>query len=131
MPIPKIRQPISADDERELSNLIVRWGMLVVGLLLVILSLVLKIEPALIPKGSNVAADILAKVGLVFICAWLAWPAVVAIKKAPGGMFVLFGIMAAMLLFVYRPRTLYITGPFIGVAAILAILMGWIRQLQR
>ena len=114
--------------DEELSALILRWGMLAVGLTMLATSLVLRIQPSLLSKGTSLIADLFGKVGLVFLAAWLAWPAVIALRKAPGGMLVLAGAMATMLLFVYRPRTIYLTGPFIGIAAGLAIIVGWIRK---
>lgn len=107
-----------------------RWGMLVVGALLITVSFVLKLEPSILPKGSAAASEILAKVGLVFISAWVAWPAIAAVKQSPGGMLVLVGGFATVMLFVMRPRTIYLTGPFIVIAAILAIIVGWIRRLR-
>lgn len=112
------------------SVLFFRWGMLVVGALLIVVSFVLKLEPSILPKGSAAASELLAKVGLVFVSAWVAWPAIAAVKQAPGGMLVLVGGFATVMLFVMRPRTIYLTGPFIVIAAILAIIVGWIRRMR-
>lgn len=114
--------------DEELSALILRWGMLAVGLTLMTTSLVLMAQPSLLSRDTSLIADMFGKVGLVFLAAWLAWPAVIALRKAPGGMLVLVGVMATMLLFVFRPKTIYLTGPFIGIAAGLAIIVGWIRK---
>jgi hypothetical protein len=122
--------PKAPSPEQDASVVIFRWGMLVVGALLVIASLILKMEPSLLPKGSAAASELLAKVGLVFISAWIAWPAIAAVKQAPGGMLVLVGGFATVMLFVMRPRTIYLTGPFILIAAVLAILVGWLRRLR-
>ncbi|XZE35920.1 hypothetical protein SH501x_001469 [Pirellulaceae bacterium SH501] len=124
------RSPKVPSPAQDPSIVIFRWGMLVVGALLVVASLVLKMEPSLLPKGSAAASELLAKVGLVFISAWIAWPAIAAVKEAPGGMLVLVGGFATVMLFVMRPRTIYLTGPFILIAAVLAILVGWIRRLR-
>jgi hypothetical protein len=34
-------------------------------------------------------------------------------------------------LFVYRARTLYITGPFLLVALLIAVMLSWVRKLKR
>ena len=99
-------------------------------MLLIFASFFLKLEPSILPKGSAAASELLAKVGLVFVCAWVAWPAIAAVKQAPGGMLVLVGGFATVMLFVMRPRTIYLTGPFILIAAILAIIVGWIRRIR-
>ena len=128
MPSPAQKPSTRKLTDEELSAIILRWGMLAVGLTMLTTSLVLRAQPSLLPKDTSLIADLFGKVGLVFLAAWLAWPAVIALRKAPGGMLVLAGVMATMLLFVYRPRTIYLTGPFIGIAAGLAISVGWIRK---
>lgn len=128
MPAPAGKPKSRKLTDEELSALILRWGMLAVGLTMMLTSLILRVQPSLLSKGTSLIADMFGKVGLVFLAAWLAWPAVIALRKAPGGMLVLVGAMATMLLFVYRPRTIYLTGPFIGIAAGLAIIVGWIRK---
>jgi len=128
MPSPAQKPSTRKLTDEELSAIILRWGMLAVGLTMLTTSLVLRVQPSLLSKNTSLIADLFGKVGLVFLAAWLAWPAVIALRKAPGGMLVLAGIMATMLLFVYRPRTIYLTGPFIGIAAALAIIVGWVRK---
>lgn len=128
MPSPAGKPKSRKLTDEELSALILRWGMLVVGLTMLLASLILRVQPSLLSKGTSLIADMFGKVGLVFLAAWLAWPAVIALRKAPGGMLVLVGAMATMLLFVYRPRTIYLTGPFMGIAAGLAVIVGWIRK---
>ncbi len=94
-------------------------------------ALVLKLQPSLLSKDTAVASDVFGKVGIVFMCAWLAWPGIEMIWRAPSGVALFISIAFSAGLFVYRPKTLWITGPFLAVAAVLAILLGWIRNQKR
>jgi hypothetical protein len=108
-----------------------RWLVLAAGLGLILFALVLKIQPSLLSKDTALAADIFGKVGIVFMCTWLAWPAIEVIWRAPSGVALFISIAFSAGLFVYRPKTLWITGPFLVVATVLAILLGWIRNQRR
>ena len=44
---------------------------------------------------------------------------------------IFIAIVFAAALFVYKPKTLYVTGPFLAVGAVLAILLGWMRDRGR
>lgn len=108
-----------------------RWLVLAAGIGLMMFALVLKLQPSLLSKDTAVASDVFGKVGIVFMCAWLAWPGIEMIWRAPSGVALFISIAFSAGLFVYRPKTLWITGPFLAVAAVLAILLGWIRNQKR
>ena len=108
-----------------------RWLVLAAGLGLILFSLVLKLQPSLLSKDTALASDIFGKVGIVFMCAWLAWPAMEVIWRAPSGVALFVSVAFAAGLFVYKPKTLWITGPFLAVATVIAIVLGWIRNKQR
>ena len=108
-----------------------RWLVLAAGIGLLIIALVLRLQPSLLSKDTALASDVFGKVGIVFMCAWLAWPAIELIGKSPSGLALFVSIAFAAALFVYRPKTLWITGPFLAVAVVLAILLGWIRNQRR
>jgi len=108
-----------------------RWLVLAAGLGLMLFALVLKIQPSLLSKDTALASDIFGKVGIVFMCTWLAWPAIEMIWRSPSGVALFISIAFSAGLFVYRPKTLWITGPFLAVAAVIAILMGWVRNQRR
>ena len=65
------------------------------------------------------------------MCTWLAWPAIEMLWRAPSGMALFIAIVFAAGLSIYNRKTLYITGPFLAVAAVLAILLGWVRNQKR
>ncbi len=109
----------------------VRWMVLAAGLGLMLLAVVLHFRPSLLPKDSALASDIFGKVGIVFVCTWLAWPGIEMLWKAPSGAILFFAIVFAAGLFVYKPKTLYITGPFLVVGVVLAVMLGWVRNLRR
>ena len=96
-----------------------------------VFAVVLRLQPSLLAKDTALASDVFGKVGIVFVCAWLAWPAIELIWRSPSGIALFISIGFAAGLFVYRPKTLWITGPFLAVAAVLAILLGWIRNQRR
>ena len=108
-----------------------RWLVLAAGLGLMMFALVLKLQPSLLSKDTAIASDIFGKVGIVFMCMWLAWPGIEMIWRAPSGVALFISIAFSAGLFVYRPKTLWITGPFLAVAAVLAIFLGWIRNQKR
>jgi len=108
----------------------VRWVALFLAIGLMLVSLVLRMQPSMIPKSSALASDVFGKVGIVVMCVWLAWPAVEALWRAPSGMTLVVAVIFAIGLFVYRPKTIYITGPFLVVATALALLLGWLRKLK-
>ena len=109
----------------------VRWIALSLSIALIAISLALRLQPSLIPKGSALASDMFGKVGIVLMCVWLAWPALEALWRAPSGIALVMAALVVLVLFIYRPRTIYVTGPFIAIAAGLAILLGWVRNLNK
>ncbi|MEI8211393.1 MAG: hypothetical protein WCI02_04555 [Planctomycetota bacterium] len=105
-----------------------RWLALVLGIGLTLAGLSMRMAPAIWDGQRWLASDTLSKVGLVLICMWLAWPGLEAIRKAPGGAMLMIACTFAMGLFFYRPKTIYITGPFLAVAIGVAFLRGWIQK---
>ena len=110
----------------EMAN--VRWLVLIAALGLMLFAVVLRLQPSLLSKDTGLASDTFGKVGIVLMCAWLAWPAIQMLWRAPSGMYLFIAILFAAGLFVYRPKTLYVTGPFLAVATVLAFLVGWISR---
>ena len=117
----------TASDERAH----VRWLVLAAGLGMMLFAVALHFQPSLLPKDSALAADIFGKVGIVLMCTWLAWPGIEMLLRAPSGAILFFAIVFAAGLFVYKPKTLYVTGPFLAVGVVLAILLGWVRNRKR
>ena len=109
----------------------VRWMVLAAGLGLMLLAVVLHFQPSLLPKDSSLASDVFGKVGIVLMCTWLAWPGFEMLWKAPSGAILFVAIIFAAGLFVYKPKTLYVTGPFLVVGVVLAVMLGWVRNLRR
>jgi cation transport ATPase len=109
----------------------VRWIALILSLGLMLISVILRVQPSLLPKGSDLASDAFGKVGIVLLCVWLAWPAIEIIWRAPSGAALVLASVVALGLFVYRPKTIYLTGPFLAIATVLALLLGWLRKLNR
>ena len=109
----------------------VRWIALILSIVLIAVSLALRLQPSLIPKGSALASDMFGKVGIVLMCVWLAWPALEALWRAPSGIALVMASVVVLALFIYRPRTIYVTGPFLAIAAGLAILLGWVRNFNK
>jgi hypothetical protein len=106
----------------------VRWTMFGIAVFLLVVAFSLRMRPSLLPRDTLLMSDLLGKVGLVMLCAWIAWPALYTLWQSPGRL-ILFSIIAvAGILFLYRPKTLYFTGPFVAIAAILAVLTGWVRK---
>ena len=122
---PKSRSPQN-DVINERAHL--RWFILAAGLGLMLLAVVLHFQPSLLPKDSALASDVFGKVGIVLMCTWLAWPGIEMLLRAPSGAILFIAIFFAAALFVYKPKTLYVTGPFLAVGAVLAILLGWMRD---
>ncbi len=104
---------------------IARWLALIIGSALLLVGLSMRFAPAVWDGQRWMASDTLSKVGVVLLCMWLAWPAVEAIRRAPGGAILMIALTAVMLLFFYRPKTILFTGPFISVAIAIALLRGW------
>jgi hypothetical protein len=59
---------------------------------------------------------------------WLAWPVIESIRKTPGGAMLLVASTAVFGLFLYRPRTLLLTGPFLAIAIAAAYLRLWLGR---
>ena len=129
---PSVNRKTSKAKVAELSEIgHVRWIALIISICLMAVSLLLRVQPSLIPKGSALASELLGKVGIVLICVWLAWPALEALWSAPSGIALVIASLFVFALFVYRPRTIFVTGPFLAVAAGLAIMLGWIRNFNK
>lgn len=112
-------------------NPLPRWMALISGVVLLCLGLSMRFAPALWDGQRWLATDTFSKVGLVLICMWMAWPAVEAIRRAPGGAMLMIACVFVLGLFVYRPRTILVTGPFIVVAVGAAMVRGWLRKYRR
>jgi hypothetical protein len=110
------------------SNPLPRWMALIAGVVLLCMGLSMRFAPAIWDGQRWLATDTFSKVGLVLICMWLAWPAVEAIRRAPGGTMLMIACTLVFGLFVYRPKTIFVTGPFIAVAVVTAMLRGWLRK---
>ncbi|MEY2612921.1 MAG: hypothetical protein RL069_1733 [Planctomycetota bacterium] len=85
----------------------------------------MRFAPAVWDGQRWMASDTFSKVGVVLLCMWMAWPAVEAIRKAPGGAILMIALTAVLMLFFYRPKTILFTGPFISLAIAIALLRGW------
>lgn len=101
------------------------------GILLLVLGLTMRFAPQVWDGQRWLASDTLSKVGLVAICMWMAWPAMESIRKTPGGAMLLVACIFVVGLFLYRPRTLYLTGPFIAIAIAVAYLRRWIGNFPK
>jgi hypothetical protein len=104
---------------------------LVAGILLLGIGLSLRIAPSVWNGQTWLASDTFSKVGIVLLCLWVAWPAVEAIRRAPGGASVMLACLFAAGLFLYRPKTIYLTGPFLAIAIGVAMLRGWLAKSQQ
>lgn len=109
----------------------VRWGMFSIGAALMTLSLLLKWQPSLMPRGTDSAIDVSARVGLICLASWLAWPVFATIKRAPGGLLLIAGIIFTLIMFSIRKQSIYILGPYMAVAVVAALILGWIRKSKR
>ncbi|MEQ1824552.1 MAG: hypothetical protein ABL921_01345 [Pirellula sp.] len=122
------QRPNNSVQSNDLSH--VRWITLILSILLVAFSVALRLQPSLIPKGSSLASDAFGKVGIVLFCIWLAWPAVEMVWRSPSGAALMAAFAMSVGLFLYQRKTIYITGPFLAIAAGLALLLGWVRKLK-
>ncbi|MFM2220077.1 MAG: hypothetical protein RL240_4395 [Planctomycetota bacterium] len=104
---------------------IARWLALIIGSVLLFIGLSMRFAPAVWDGQRWMASDTFSKVGVVLLCMWMAWPAVEAIRKAPGGAILMIALTAVLMLFFYRPKTILFTGPFISLAIAIALLRGW------
>jgi len=107
-----------------------RWLVLAASLGLLAVSTVLRLQPSLLSKDSGLASDAFGKVGIVLMCVWLAWPGMMLLWRSPYGMSLVLGAAVVVGFFVYRPKTLLITGPFLAIAIVLALILGWVRRLK-
>ena len=112
----------------QLQNPLPRWLALIFGLVLLGAGLSMRFAPSLWDGQHWLASDTFSKVGLVLVCMWLAWPAVEAIRRAPGGTMLMIACTLVLGLFVYRPKSIWVTGPFIAVAIGTAMVRGWLRK---
>ena len=106
----------------------VRWLVLAASLGLMLFALVLRLQPSLLSKDTALASDLFGKVGIVFLCVWIAWPAMELLWRSPSGAVLTIAIALAAGLSVFNRKTLFVTGPFLAVAAVLAVLLGWMRN---
>jgi hypothetical protein len=110
---------------------IARWLALIIGSVLLFIGLSMRFAPAVWDGQRWMASDTFSKVGVVLLCMWMAWPAVEAIRKAPGGAILMIALIAVLMLFFYRPKTILFTGPFISLAIAIALLRGWWQRGSR
>ncbi|MFM8573749.1 MAG: hypothetical protein ACKOAU_19295 [Pirellula sp.] len=110
---------------KQSQNSLPRWLSLISGIVLLCSGLSMRFAPAIWEGQRWLASDTFTKVGLVLVCMWMAWPAVEAIRKAPGGAMLMIACAFVLGLFIIRPKTVLITGPFIAVAIAIAMLRGW------
>lgn len=122
--------PKMQESDRSSANF-VRWGMFTIGATLMALSLLLKWQPSLLPRGTDSAIDLSARVGLICLASWLAWPVFATIKKAPGGILLIAGVIFTVIMFAVRKQSIYILGPYMAIAIIAALILGWIRKTKR
>lgn len=101
---------------------------LVSGMVLLGLGVSMRLAPQVWDGQRWLASDSLSKVGLFLICMWLAWPMIESIRRTPGGAMLLVVCTAVFGLFLYRPRTLYVTGPFLAIAIAVAYLRLWLGR---
>lgn len=101
---------------------------LVLGIGLLMIGLTFRVAPTVWDGQRWLASDTLSKVGLLLLCMWLAWPAIESIRSTPGGALLLVACTAVFGLFLYRPRTLWLTGPFLAVAIAIAYLRRWLGR---
>ncbi len=104
---------------------------LVFGVVLLTMGVTMRIAPEVWDGQRWLATDSLSKVGLFMICVWLAWPVIESIRKTPGGAMLLVACTAVFGLFLYRPRTLLLTGPFLAIAIGIAYLRGWLGRISK
>ena len=104
---------------------IARWLALIIGSVLLFIGLSMRFAPAVWDGQRWMASDTFSKVGVVLLCMWMAWPAVEAIRKAPGGAILMIALTTVLMLFFYRPKTILFTGPFMSLAIAIALLRGW------
>lgn len=109
----------------------VRWLVLFAALGLMLFAIVLRLQPSILSKDTALASDLFGKVGIVFLCSWLAWPAIEMLWRAPSGVALFVAIAFAAGLSIYNRKTLAVTGPFLAVAAVVAVLLGWLRSSRR
>ena len=110
---------------------IARWLALIIGVALLLVGLSMRFAPAVWDGQRWMASDTFSKVGVVLLCMWMDWPAVEAIRKAPGGAILMIALTAVLMLFLYRPKTILFTGPFISLAIAMALLRGWWQRSSR
>lgn len=104
---------------------------LVCGVVLLILGLTMRFAPEVWDGQRWLATDTLSKVGLFMVCVWMAWPVIESIRKTPGGAMLLVACTAVFGLFLYRPKTLMLTGPFLAVAIGIAYLRHWLGRIPK
>lgn len=110
---------------------VIRWMTLIISIVLIVVAMAMRFQPAWFSSDPILASDVFAKVGIVLFCLWLAWPAIEMIGRAPSGTALIVGLIIAVFLFLFQRRTIYLTGPALGVAIGIAVLVGWIRKFMK
>jgi hypothetical protein len=98
------------------------------GIVLLVLGLTMRIAPAVWDGQRWLASDTFSKVGLVLVCMWMAWPGLESLRRMPGGVGLLVACALVFCLFLYRPKTIYLTGPFLAVAIAIAYARSWLSK---
>ncbi len=93
-------------------------------------SFVFRFQPELLPRGGRPVAELLARVGIVLLAAWFAWPGIIAARRTPGGLLVLVLGIATLLMFVVRPKSLLLMGPLFGILAAGVSILSWFRRMR-
>lgn len=98
---------------------------LVIGLLFLGFGLSMRFSPQMWDGQRVLASEPMSKVGLTLLSVWLAWPAIESIRKIPGGAMLLVACTAAFGLFLFRPKTILFTAPFLAIAIAVAYMLQW------
>ncbi len=98
------------------------------GTTLIFAGVTLRIVPSGLDGGGWLTGAIFTKVGIMLVVMWLAWPGIEAVRRTPGGATVLLCLAFGFVLFFYRPKTIFLTGPFLLVALAAAFLRSWISR---
>ncbi len=101
---------------------------LVLGLGFLGIGLSMRLSPQMWDGQRVLASEPLNKVGLVLLSIWLAWPAIESIRRTPGGAMLLIACTAAFGLFLFRPKTILFTGPFLAIGIALAYARQWLSR---
>ena len=101
---------------------------LIIGLLFLGFGLSMRMSPQMWDGQRVLASEPLNKVGLTLLSVWLAWPAIESIRKTPGGAILLVACTASFGLFLFRPKTILFTAPFLAIAIAVAYARQWLSR---